>query len=113
MMTYEQYQKHILDNEMAMRESKMKEKLERARLEEERQLKTQEAFKSYCDQRHNLMEHYSNRIQQIHDRYAHERSQLHLIHARIVEQWREEHGINTPPFVELPSDGQPNDGGTE
>ena len=115
MMTYEDYQAAIVINCEAMRETRRKESAERKALEEERLKKNQEAFDNFTEFKKRNNELYQGRMSAVSEKYKTERIRLHVEHARVIEQWRAEHGISTPPpYVELPSGERPNrEGGIE
>ena len=99
MMTYEEYQRSIVISQEAMKETRRLESKERKELEEERLRKNQEAFENYCEFKRSNNELYQGRMKAVGDKYKAERMRLHIEHARVVEQWREQHGINCPPHL--------------
>ncbi len=101
MMTYEEYQQSIVINCEAMKETRRLESAERKALEEERVRKNQEAFENFCEFKRSNNELYQGRMSAVSDKYKAERMRLHIEHAKVIEQWRREHGI-TPPLYRTP-----------
>ena len=99
MMTYEEYQNHIIVNIEAMRETRRQQGEEQQRLLAEINARMAAAKRRYLEEQSSLFEIQRDKAKAISDKWKAERMRLHLEHARVVEQWREEHGI-TPPYVE-------------
>ena len=114
MMTYEEYQQAICSNIERSRDTRVQFSLERKAIEEETRERTEaarEQCRKYCKEVNELM---AQRIHQRAEYWKQRRADLFLEHAKVIEQWREEHGINCPPpHVELPAGERPNEGGTE
>lgn len=107
-MTYQEYQQSIILNEESMSETRRKQHEEIKFLEEECIATNQKLFDDYVDKKRANNQKYQEAIQDVRSRWKQERMRLHLEHAKVVEQWREEHGINCPPpFVSLPSGERP------
>lgn len=102
-MTYEQYQQSIILNEETMSETRRKQHDEIKVLEEERITVNQKLFDDFIDKKRANNHKYEEAIAEVRARWRQERMRLHLEHAKVIEQWREEHGINTPPLVETGS----------
>lgn len=113
-MTYEEYQATIVVNIEAMRESRRKQNEEQQLLEQEIRERMADAKRRYLEEQSSLISILRDKAKAISDKWKAERVRLHLEHAKVIDQWREEHGISTPPYVELPSGERPNqEGGTE
>lgn len=110
MMTYEEYQKAIIENQEAMSENRRQEIEERRRFEDERSELLMDAreeykrktrginFKIDCKQKHNAQ------------LYKERRTKLYMEHTRIVMEFREQNGIQ-PPYVPLPESDNQEKGG--
>ena len=97
MMTYEEYQNHIIVNIEAMRETRRQQGEEQQRLLAEINARMADAKRRYQEETSSLFEIQRDKAKAISDKWKAERMRLHLEHARVVNQWREEHGI-TPPM---------------
>ena len=101
MMTYEEYQNLIIVNIEAMRETRRQQGEEKQRLLAEINARMADAKHRYLEEQSSLFEIQRDKAKAISDKWKAERMRLYLEHARLVEQWREEHGITPPPpFVE-------------
>lgn len=96
-MTYEEYQQSIVLNEETMSETRRKQKDEIKLLEEERINTNKQLFDEFIEKKRANNRKYEDAIAEVRDRWKAERMRLHLEHAKVVEQWREDHGINLPP----------------
>lgn len=96
-MTYEEYQNLIIVNIEAMRESRRQQGEEQQRLQAEITARMADAKRRYQEETSSLFEIQRDKAKAISDKWKAERMRLHLEHARVVNQWREEHGI-TPPM---------------
>lgn len=99
MMTYEEYQNRIIVNIEAMRETRRQQGDEQQRLQAEINARMADAKRRYLEEQSSLYGIQRDKAKAISDKWKAERMRLHLEHARVVNQWREEHGI-TPPYVE-------------
>lgn len=99
MMTYEEYQNLIIVNIEAMRETRRQQGDEQRQLLAEINARMADAKRRYLEEQSSLFEIQRDKAKAISDKWKTERMRLHLEHARVVNQWREEHGI-TPPYVE-------------
>ena len=99
MMTYEEYQNSIIVNIEAMRETRRQQGDEQQRLQAEINARMADAKRRYLEEQSSLIGIQRDKAKAISDKWKAERMRLHLEHARVVNQWREEHGI-TPPYVE-------------
>ena len=110
-MTYEEYQQAIIVNCEAMKATRTQQRDCGRVIEAERLQKIEEAHETFVKQRKLINELYDQKFHDNAERWKAERMRLHIAHAKVIEQWREEHGISTPPYVELPSGERPNEGG--
>lgn len=108
MMTYEYYISQVRAIEQQMRESKIEEGKAKNRAIEECTMEHRRLKMAMHDgiQRANMKR--NAKLNDIHDRFVDERNSLWERHNKLVHQWREEHGITPPPYVELPSGERPN-----
>lgn len=106
MMTYEEYQNLIIVNIEAMRETRRQQGDEQQRLLAEINARMADAKRRYLEEQSSLFAIQRDKAKAISDKWKAERMRLYLEHARVVEQWREEHGI-TPPLC----GGQHEEGG--
>ncbi|MBO4906237.1 MAG: hypothetical protein J5486_04260 [Bacteroidaceae bacterium] len=114
MMTYEEYQAAIIVNIEAQRETRRQNNEEQRQLQEEMNARFDDAKRRYREECAMLYNMQRERAQAISQKWKAERVRLFTEHAKVVDQWRKEHGISTPPFVELPAGERPNDeGGAE
>ena len=113
-MTYEEYQAAIAINIEASRDTRRKQKEEQQDLELEMTKRMADARRRYLEELASLRIIQRERAHAISEKWKTERMHLYTDHAKVIDQWRQEHGISTPPpFVELPSGERPNEGGTE
>ena len=92
-MTYEQYQQSIILNEETMSETRRKQHDEIKVLEEERITVNQKLFDDFIDKKRANNHKYEEAIAEVRARWRQERMRLHLEHAKVIEQWREEQGL--------------------
>lgn len=97
MMTYEEYQNSIIVNIEAMRETRRQQGDEQQRLQAEINARMADAKRRYLEEQSSLYGIQRDKAKAISDKWKAERMRLHLENARVVNQWREEHGI-TPPM---------------
>ena len=104
MMTYEQYQQAIVDNQEAMKEARQQQLEERKRIERERvQMIEDERFESR--KRINEINLKCDDMQrQNSERFRDVRTHLYMEHYRVINEYREQTGI-TPPYVEYSKEG--------
>lgn len=101
MITYEEYQNRTIVNIEAMRETRRQQGEELQLLQAEINARMADAKRRYLEEQSSLFEIQRDKAKAISDKWKAERMRLYLEHARVVEQWREEHGITPPPpFVE-------------
>ena len=101
MMTYEEYQNRTIVNIEAMRETRRQQGDEQRQLLAEINARMADAKRRYQEETSSLFEIQRDKAKAISDKWKAERMRLYLEHARVVEQWREEHGITPPPpYVE-------------
>ena len=111
MMTYEEFQAAIAINIEASRDTRRKQGEEQRDLELEISKRMADAKRRYLEELSSLRIIQRERAHAISEKWKTERIRLFTDHAKVIEQWREEHGINCPPFVELPSGERPNEKG--
>ncbi|MBQ7181641.1 MAG: hypothetical protein IJR87_10160 [Bacteroidaceae bacterium] len=112
-MTYEEYQTAIAGNIEASRDTRRKQKEEQKDLELEMTRRMADAKRRYLEELESLRVIQRERAFAISEKWKTERMRLFTDHAKVIDQWRQEHGINCPPYVELPSGERPNEGGFE
>ena len=98
MMTYEEYQTSIVINIEAMKETRRKQNEEQQLLDLEVNSRMADARRRYMEEQEAIRSIQRDKAKAISDKWKAERVRLHLEHAKIIEQWREEHGISTPPI---------------
>ena len=97
-MTYEEYQAAIVINIEAMKESRRKQIEEQQLLQQEINERMADAKRRYLEEQASLYSIQRDKAKAISDKWKAERVRLHLEHAKVIEQWRDEHGISTPPI---------------
>ena len=111
MMTHEEYTAKVFEIETQMRQSKIDEAQAKNRAIEAQNLE----HRRLKMELHNAIQAVNMRTRQqltdIHDRFVQERTLLWSQHNKLTHQWKEEHGILPPPFVELPAEERPNEKG--
>lgn len=98
-MTYEEYQAAIQHNVELMRDTRVQFKREMKEIEEETRQRIEASAEMHRKLRAQLNTLQHERIQQRAEYWKQRRVDLHLEHAKVIEQWREEHGINCPPPI--------------
>lgn len=97
-MTYEEYQKAIVVNIEAMKETRRKQSAEQAQLRLQMAERVADARRRYYEELRALEDVQRIKARAISDKWKAERLRLHMEHAKVTDQWREEHGISTPPI---------------
>ena len=97
-MNYEEYQASIVINIEAMKETRRKQNDEQQLLQQEISERMADAKRRYLEEQSSLYSIQRDKAKAISDKWKAERVRLHLEHAKVINQWREEHGISTPPI---------------
>ena len=97
-MTYEEYQTAIAVNIEASRDTRRKQMDEQQQLELEMNKRMADAKRRYLEEVESIRVIQRERAFAISEKWKTERMRLYTEHAKVIDQWREQNGILTPPI---------------